>query len=225
MFYYLINKLHLIKGDNKMFKIFILGTICYIILHAFLFSKRAESFINVAKYRKYIYYIMGADLAFTYLSVKNNESNVSSHNHTNTNAVHEQHKQHEQQDEHLHRQQQDEQNEQDEQDRQNEDDPNDRFKDININDRDGIIRMLNQVQQEKAEREKQQNNNSNADNHQNNNSNVDNHQNNNSKIEKQTDLFVQKNQDNVSHKSNKSSNKSIHSQYHIPMYVPHKKNI
>ena len=68
MFYYIVSKIPLIAGitdDTKLFKIFVIGTICYIILHAFLFSSIGEQIEIIQKYRNYMYYLWAADLLVT----------------------------------------------------------------------------------------------------------------------------------------------------------------
>src|SRR5437660_388532 len=72
MFYYLVSKLPIINSisDGKFFKIFLIGTICYINLHAYLFSKSASGSEFISKYRKYLYYIWGLDLTITGIMIK-----------------------------------------------------------------------------------------------------------------------------------------------------------
>lgn len=68
MFYYIVSKLPAIvsvNDDSRVYKIFIIGSICYVILHAYLFSNIGENIELVKKYRNYIYYLWVLDLAFT----------------------------------------------------------------------------------------------------------------------------------------------------------------
>jgi len=71
MFYFIVSKLPFIYRDDdsrgKLFKIFIIGTLCYIILHAFLYSGYSTGIELIQKYRSYIYYVWGADLLMTSL--------------------------------------------------------------------------------------------------------------------------------------------------------------
>ena len=70
MFYILTSKIPYISNDSsdkKFLKIFIIGSIIYILLHYYLF--RYERGNSIDKYRKYIYYVMFADLSITYLLV------------------------------------------------------------------------------------------------------------------------------------------------------------
>jgi len=68
MFYTITSRLPFILSDNtprKLFKIFLIGSICYIILHYFLYLKVEGNIL--LKLRQYIYYIMGADFVLAYL--------------------------------------------------------------------------------------------------------------------------------------------------------------
>jgi hypothetical protein len=73
MFYYLISKLPIFHGNNRRFKIFVLGTIFYIIAHAYLHSKLNESNIFISKYRNYLYYLFGIDCVLTFVVSKEPE--------------------------------------------------------------------------------------------------------------------------------------------------------
>ena len=67
MFYTLVSKIPLISGDRsnkKFFKIFIFGSIAYILLHYYLHS--GEKFPLLEKLKSYLYYIMAVDLALAY---------------------------------------------------------------------------------------------------------------------------------------------------------------
>lgn len=64
MFYALANQF--IKSNNpraQSFKVFLTGSICYIIVHALLFSKNRGELIQ--KYRHYLYYVYAADCGLT----------------------------------------------------------------------------------------------------------------------------------------------------------------
>jgi hypothetical protein len=66
MFYYIVSKLPFIaKAENKIFKTFLIGSICYIILHTYLFSSLGDSNELIVKYRQYIYYLFAADCLLT----------------------------------------------------------------------------------------------------------------------------------------------------------------
>ena len=75
MFYYLLNKMSFFKGENKLLKILILGSIFYILVHALLYGKLFETNELIIKYRKYIYYIVASDFALIFLM--NDSSNQS----------------------------------------------------------------------------------------------------------------------------------------------------
>src|ERR1700744_5571722 len=73
MFYFIVSKLQIITGsndDSKVYKIFILGSICYIILHTLLFSNIGENIELVTTYRNYIYYMWVIDCLITGIIVK-----------------------------------------------------------------------------------------------------------------------------------------------------------
>ena len=72
MFYFIVSRLPIISNveDGKLFRVFIIGTICYIILHAFLYSGYNEKSEFIKKYRSYFYYMWGADLALTGIIIK-----------------------------------------------------------------------------------------------------------------------------------------------------------
>jgi hypothetical protein len=54
-----------LDSKNRYFKVFILGTLFYIILSSFLYSKYVENNEIVQKYKKYVYYMMGIDVGCT----------------------------------------------------------------------------------------------------------------------------------------------------------------
>lgn len=64
MFYLIVSKLPIISNiqSGKLFRIFVIGTICYIILHAFLYSGYGSNSELISKYRTYFYYVWGVDL-------------------------------------------------------------------------------------------------------------------------------------------------------------------
>lgn len=78
MFYYIVSKLPIISSitDGKFFRIFLIGTICYLILHAYLFSKSASESEIISKYRHYLYYIWLSDFAFTGIVTKLFDANT-----------------------------------------------------------------------------------------------------------------------------------------------------
>jgi len=66
--------------EGKFLRIFIIGTICYIILHAFLYSRYNENIGFITNYRSYLYYLWAADIALTGVLVKFFGSSSSSDN-------------------------------------------------------------------------------------------------------------------------------------------------
>ncbi len=74
MFYLISSKLPLISTERnsstKLFRSFFVGSICYIILHGYLFSQKFKDNNLVQKYKKYIYYLWGADLLMTSIIIK-----------------------------------------------------------------------------------------------------------------------------------------------------------
>jgi hypothetical protein len=67
MFYYIVSKIPIISSndESRFFKIFIVGTILYIILHAYLFSCSNKNSELISRYAGYMYYVWGADFAIT----------------------------------------------------------------------------------------------------------------------------------------------------------------
>jgi len=72
MFYYLISTLYSNNSDSKdldprskLLRIFLGGTVLYVILHSFIYSKFVESRDWIVNNRKYIYYIILSDLMIT----------------------------------------------------------------------------------------------------------------------------------------------------------------
>lgn len=79
MFYTLISKIPLISGDRtnkKFFKIFIFGSIAYILLHYYLHSGKNNEIME--KIKAYLYYAMVVDLMMAYYlsrpSIEDDES-------------------------------------------------------------------------------------------------------------------------------------------------------
>ena len=68
MFYFIISKLLFPKAvvdKYNLYKIFIIGTVLYIILHTLLYSSTLSSMPLISSYRKYLYYAWGADALLT----------------------------------------------------------------------------------------------------------------------------------------------------------------
>lgn len=73
MFYNIISKIPKIveaTKKKKMLYILIIGTLIYIIIHAFLFSKQSESIGVITKYRNYVYLVMLLDFGIMYMTLK-----------------------------------------------------------------------------------------------------------------------------------------------------------
>lgn len=73
MFYYLVSKipyLDRLSQGEKIFRVFLVGSICYIILHGFLYSTRFSNNETIQKYRKYIFYAAGIDATLTLAYIK-----------------------------------------------------------------------------------------------------------------------------------------------------------
>lgn len=71
MFYTLASKLPIIstdKSNKKFFKIFLIGSIIYILIHYYLHIK--ERNVVLEKLKNYMYYIMGIDLMVAYFLSK-----------------------------------------------------------------------------------------------------------------------------------------------------------
>ncbi|ATZ80890.1 hypothetical protein BMW23_0844 [Bodo saltans virus] len=71
MFYTLISRLPFITNDNsdtKLLKIFVLGSVIYILVHYYLFSQDRGDMLNIVK--PYLYYAMAADLGIAYALTK-----------------------------------------------------------------------------------------------------------------------------------------------------------
>lgn len=91
MFYLIASKFPIIARDTskyKFLKILVIGSLCYIVVHAFLFSKQSDQFELIKQYRSYLYYLIGLDLLATYLmnrpqnneQIKDNEENEDNEN-------------------------------------------------------------------------------------------------------------------------------------------------
>lgn len=64
MFYYIIHNLPIwtdLPNGKRNVRTFLLGTVCYILLHALLFSKIGEEKHYIKLFRNYIYYLWAAD--------------------------------------------------------------------------------------------------------------------------------------------------------------------
>jgi hypothetical protein len=75
MFFTLASRIPLISGDKsskKFFKIFIIGSIAYILLHYYLYS--GERFAFLEKIKSYLYYVMVIDLIVAYFLSKSSSS-------------------------------------------------------------------------------------------------------------------------------------------------------
>lgn len=73
MYYTIISKTPLINKnltrDEKMFRTLVVGSICYVLTHAILFSPKFSNQL-IEKYRNYIYYVWGADLSIAFTITK-----------------------------------------------------------------------------------------------------------------------------------------------------------
>ena len=72
MFYTIISRLPVItqdKSDKKFFKIFLTGSIIYILLHHYLYSMNKITFLD--QFKGYLYYAMIVDLFVAYFLTKN----------------------------------------------------------------------------------------------------------------------------------------------------------
>ncbi len=68
MFYFIVSKLPIIAGisdGTKEFKILLIGSICYLVLHALLFSNIGNNIELITKFRNYMYYLWAIDGALT----------------------------------------------------------------------------------------------------------------------------------------------------------------
>ena len=67
MFYILVSRIPFIYNisdkKDKLFRTFLIGSVCYIILHGLLYSKKFSDNQFVEKYKKYLLYLVGADLS------------------------------------------------------------------------------------------------------------------------------------------------------------------
>lgn len=80
MFYFIVSKLPIISNitdQSKLYKIMIVGSICYVILHAILYSNIGENIELIRKYRKYMYYLWGLDTVLTAGYLKFFNKNIS----------------------------------------------------------------------------------------------------------------------------------------------------
>ena len=69
MFYILVSRIPFIYNINdkkdKLFRTFLVGSICYIIVHGLLHSKKFSGNIFIEKYRNYLLYLAGIDFSVT----------------------------------------------------------------------------------------------------------------------------------------------------------------
>ena len=69
MFYILVSRVPFIYNvpdkKDKMFRIFLIGSICYIILHGLLYSKKFLENSFIQKYKSYLLYLAGIDFVLT----------------------------------------------------------------------------------------------------------------------------------------------------------------
>ncbi len=69
MFYILVSRIPFIynvpEKKDKMFRIFLIGSICYIILHGLLYSKKFLENSFIQKYKSYLLYLAGIDFVLT----------------------------------------------------------------------------------------------------------------------------------------------------------------
>jgi len=68
MFYYIVNKITA-DNENKTRNVIIIGSMCYIILHGFLYAKANENNSIIQKIKQYMHYVIGADMAMTGLHI------------------------------------------------------------------------------------------------------------------------------------------------------------
>ena len=68
MFYYIVNKI-IADNENKTRNVIIIGSMCYIILHGFLYAKANENNAIIQKIKQYMHYVIGADMAMTGLHI------------------------------------------------------------------------------------------------------------------------------------------------------------
>ena len=90
MFFYAVYKLPIwkdIDSKSRNIRLIILGAIFYVIAHSFLYSKYVKDITSVENYRKYIYYLIIADLAMVGLllatSKKDNKRKKKKNNRKN----------------------------------------------------------------------------------------------------------------------------------------------
>jgi hypothetical protein len=67
MFYILVSRVPFVYNignkKEKLFRTFLIGSVCYIILHGLLYSKKYSNNEFVDKYKKYLLYLVGADFS------------------------------------------------------------------------------------------------------------------------------------------------------------------
>jgi hypothetical protein len=69
MFYILVSRVPFIYNvtdkKSKVFRTFLVGSICYIIVHGLLYSKKFAGNAFIEKYKQYLLYLAGVDLSLT----------------------------------------------------------------------------------------------------------------------------------------------------------------
>lgn len=69
MFYILVSRIPFVYNINnkkdKLFRTFLVGSICYIIVHGLLYSKKFTGNVFIEKYRNYLLYLAGIDFTVT----------------------------------------------------------------------------------------------------------------------------------------------------------------
>ena len=68
MFYILVSRIPFVYNiddkNEKFFRTFLLGSICYIIIHGLLYSKRFSNNNFIQQYKKYLLHLASADILF-----------------------------------------------------------------------------------------------------------------------------------------------------------------
>ena len=96
MFYILVSRIPFVYNINdkneKFFRTFLLGSICYIIMHGLLYSKRFSNNIFIQRYKKYLLHLASADILFASSIIyfldkkdKNNDNNDIEHQNESDN--------------------------------------------------------------------------------------------------------------------------------------------
>ena len=96
MFYILVSRIPFVYNINdkneKFFRTFLLGSICYIIMHGLLYSKRFSNNMFIQQYKKYLLHLASADILFASSIIyfldkkdKNNDNNDIEHQNESDN--------------------------------------------------------------------------------------------------------------------------------------------